>query len=95
MASQQPVARYSVLSGPARRAGVDATSEPDYVAAVYDALFQRGMAGHLEAQRQAMAGADQPGLPALTAGLEASGSWALDNQALAQLMFSRPSASRS
>ena len=95
MASQQPVARYSVLSGPARRAGVDATSEPDYVAAVYDALFQRGMAAHLEVQRQAMAAADQPGLPALTAGLEASGSWALDNQALAQLMFSRPSASRS
>jgi hypothetical protein len=39
--------------------------------------------------RDAMAGAE-PGLAALTAGLEASGRWLLANRALAQLMFWRP-----
>lgn len=81
------------LAEVARRLGVQTPSLYKYfpsIAAVYDALFQRGMAAHLEVQRQAMAAADQPGLPALTAGLEASGRWALDNQALAQLMFWRP-----
>jgi hypothetical protein len=39
--------------------------------------------------RAAMAAAE-PGLPALTAGLEASGRWLLANRALAQLMFWRP-----
>jgi len=32
----------------------------------------------------------QPGLPALTAGLEASGQWCLANRSVAQLMFWRP-----
>ena len=32
----------------------------------------------------------EPGLPALKAGLEASGRWALTNRALAQLLFWRP-----
>ena len=39
--------------------------------------------------RRAMADAE-PGLPALTAGLEASGRWALAHRATAQLMFWRP-----
>ena len=39
--------------------------------------------------RDAMAGAE-PGLTALTAGLEASGRWLLANRAIAQLMFWRP-----
>jgi len=39
--------------------------------------------------RQAMAGAE-PGLAALTTGLEASGAWLLANPAIAQLMFWRP-----
>jgi len=57
--------------------------------AVYDALFRRGQLEHLEIMRRAMAGA-QPGLAALTAGLEASGRWALANRAVAQLLFWRP-----
>src|SRR4051795_6101594 len=57
--------------------------------AVFDALFERGMTEHLEVMRTAMAGA-QPGLDALTKGLEASGRWALTNRALAQLLFWRP-----
>jgi hypothetical protein len=46
-------------------------------------------AGAATILREAMAGAD-PGLPALTAGLEASGRWCLANRALAHLMFWRP-----
>lgn len=40
--------------------------------AVYDANFLRGQLEHLEVMRQAMTDAE-PGLAALTAGLEASG----------------------
>ena len=57
--------------------------------AIYDVLFRRGQVEHLEVMRQAMAGAE-PGLDALTAGLEASGRWALANRATAQLLFWRP-----
>ena len=57
--------------------------------AIYDALFLRGQLEHLDVMRQAMAGAE-PGLDALTAGLDASGRWALANRAIAQLMFWRP-----
>lgn len=80
------------LTEVARRLGVQTPSLYKYfpsIGAVYDALFRRGMAEHLEVQRQAMAGG-KPGLDALTAGLEATGRWALKNQALAQLLFWRP-----
>src|SRR5580704_191737 len=63
------------LAEVARRLGVQPPSIYKYfpsLMAVYDALFRRGQVEHLEAMRQAMAGAD-PGLEALTAGLEASG----------------------
>jgi len=76
----------------ARRLGVQPPSLYKYfpsLMAVYDALFLRGQVEHLEVMRQAMAGTE-PGLDALTAGLEASGRWALANRATAQLMFWRP-----
>jgi hypothetical protein len=56
---------------------------------MYDALFARGQLAHLEAVRAAMVGAD-PGLPAVAAGLDASGRWCLDHPAVAQLMWWRP-----
>jgi AcrR family transcriptional regulator len=76
----------------ARRLGVQPPSLYKYfpsLMAVYDELFRRGQAEHLAVMREAMAGAE-PGLAALTAGLEASGRWLLANRALAQLMFWRP-----
>jgi AcrR family transcriptional regulator len=76
----------------ARRLGVRPPSMYRYfpsLMAIYDALFRRGQLEHLSVLRQAMAGAE-PGLDALTAGLEASGRWALANRAIAQLMFWRP-----
>jgi AcrR family transcriptional regulator len=57
--------------------------------AVYDAIFERGQRENLEVMKAAMAVAE-PGLDALTDGLEASGRWALSNQAVAQLLFWRP-----
>lgn len=81
------------LAEVARRLGVQTPALYRYfpsLAAVYDALFERGMRAHLQVQREAMAAAGEPGLPALIAGLDASGRWALENQALAQLMFWRP-----
>ncbi len=80
------------LAEVARRLGVQPPSLYKYfpsLAALHDALFRRGHEQHLEAMRQAMAKAE-PGIPALNAGLEASGRWALANGALAQLMFWRP-----
>ena len=76
----------------ARRLGVQPPSLYKYfpsLMAVYDELFRRGQADHLTVMRQAMAGAE-PGLDALTAGLEASGRWLLANPAIAQLLFWRP-----
>jgi len=76
----------------ARRLGVQPPSLYKYfpsLMAVYDELFRRGQAEHLAAMRQAMADAE-PGLDALTAGLEASGRWLLANRAVAQLLFWRP-----
>ena len=61
----------------------------DSLLSIYDALFQRGQSQHLELVRDTMATA-RPGLPALVAGLEASGRWCLANRSLAQLMFWRP-----
>jgi AcrR family transcriptional regulator len=80
------------LAEVARRLGVQPPSIYKYfpsLMAIYDALFRRGQLEHLEIMRRAMAGA-QPGLAALTAGLEASGRWALANRAAAQLLFWRP-----
>jgi len=80
------------LAEVARRLGVQPPSIYKYfpsLMAVYDALFLRGQRRHLAVMREAMAEAD-PGLPALTAGLEASGRWALANRATAQLLFWRP-----
>jgi AcrR family transcriptional regulator len=80
------------LAEVARRLGVQPPSLYKYfpsLMAVYDELFRRGQAEHLAVMRQAMAAAE-PGLDALTAGLEASGRWALANRAVAQLMFWRP-----
>lgn len=79
------------LAEVARRLGVQPPSIYKYfpsLVAVYDALFLRGQVEHLEVMRAAMADAE-PGLNALTAGLEASGRWALANRAAAQLMFWR------
>lgn len=80
------------LSEVARRLGVQPPSIYKYfpsLLAVYDALFERGQRENLAVLRAAVAGAS-PGLDALTRGLEASGRWALENVALAQLLFWRP-----
>jgi AcrR family transcriptional regulator len=80
------------LAEVARRLGVQPPSLYKYfpsLMAVYDALFRRGQLEHLEVMRQAMGGAE-PGLPALAAGLEASGRWLLANRPIAQLLFWRP-----
>ena len=80
------------LAEVARRLGVQPPSIYKYfpsLMAVYDAIFLRGQLEHLEVMRRAMADAE-PGLAALTAGLEASGRWALAHRASAQLMFWRP-----
>lgn len=80
------------LSEVARRLGVRPPSIYKYLPslmALYDALFERGQQAHLETMRSAMVDAE-PGLDALTKGLEASGRWALTNRALAQLLFWRP-----
>jgi AcrR family transcriptional regulator len=76
----------------ARRLGVQPPSIYKYFGSllhIYDALFERGQLEHLRVMRDVMANA-QPGLPALTAGLEASGQWCLANRSVAQLMFWRP-----
>jgi AcrR family transcriptional regulator len=80
------------LSEVARRLGVKPPSIYKYfdsIMGIYDALFERGQRDNLEAMRAAMAGAE-PGLPALAAGLEASGRWAVEHPATAQLLFWRP-----
>ena len=80
------------LAEVARRLGVQTPSLYKYfpsIGAVYDALFKRAASQNLEVLRQGMA-RGEPGLDALTAGLEASGRWVLQNQALAQLLFWRP-----
>jgi AcrR family transcriptional regulator len=94
--AQQVMTREGVngltLSEIARRLGVQPPSLYKYfdsLSAVYDALFRRGQIAHLEALRAAMANA-APGLPALQAGLAASGQWCLDHQPIAQLLFWRP-----
>ena len=80
------------LSEVARRLGVKPPSLYKYFDSlldIYDAVFRRGQQTHLEIMRTAMADAD-PGLPALTAGLEAGCRWSLAHPAVTQLMFWRP-----
>lgn len=80
------------LSEVARRLGVKPPSLYKYfdsLHALFDTIFQRGQAEHLEIVRAAMADA-RPGLDALRTGLDASGRWCLENQAVAQLLFWRP-----
>ena len=80
------------LSEVARRLGVKPPSIYKYfdsIMGIYDALFERGQRDNLDVMRAAMAGVE-PGLAALAAGLEASGRWALDHPATAQLLFWRP-----
>ncbi|WP_181019401.1 TetR/AcrR family transcriptional regulator [Nonomuraea typhae] len=76
----------------ARRLGIQPPSLYKYVpsrAAVYDALFERGQHGYLQAVRQAAEGME-PGLAAMGASLEAGARWIMANQVLAQLLFWRP-----
>ena len=76
----------------ARRLGVQPPSLYKYfpsLMAIYDAMFLRGQTEHLDVMRSAMAEAE-PGLPALIAGLEASGRWCLAHRPTAQLLFWRP-----
>ena len=80
------------LAEVARRLGVQPPSLYKYfpsLMAIYDALFYEGQRANLEALRSGMQGAE-PGLDALTAGLEASGRWCLANRAVAELLFWRP-----
>jgi AcrR family transcriptional regulator len=80
------------LAEVARRLGVQPPSLYKYfpsLMAIYDALFRQGQMDNLTEMRKGMAGAE-PGLPALIAGLEASGRWALANRAVAELLFWRP-----
>jgi AcrR family transcriptional regulator len=76
----------------ARRLGVQPPSIYKYFDSllhVYDSLFEQGQLEHLQVMRDAMANAE-PGLGALSSGLEASGRWCLANRSVAQLMFWRP-----
>src|SRR5438105_5037463 len=80
------------LAEVARRLGVQPPSIYKYfpsIGAVYDALFKRAASENRDVLREGMA-RGEPGLDALTTGLEASGRWVLQNQALAQLLFWRP-----
>ena len=80
------------LAEVARRLGVQPPSLYKYfpsLMAIYDAIFEQGQIDNLAELRRGMAGA-QPGLPALLAGLEASGRWLLANRAVAELLFWRP-----
>jgi AcrR family transcriptional regulator len=80
------------LAEVARRLGIQPPSLYKYfpsLMAIYDALFLEGQRENLEVMRAAMLEAE-PGLKALTAGLEASGRWGLANRAMAELLFWRP-----
>src|SRR5437762_311340 len=79
------------LAEVARRLGVQPPSIYKYfpsIGAVFDALFKRAASENLAVLREAMA-RGEPGLDALTTGLEASGRWVLQDQALAELLFWR------
>jgi AcrR family transcriptional regulator len=76
----------------ARRLGVQPPSIYKYfpsLMAIYDELFRLGQTENLEVMRRAIDAAE-PGMAAITAGLEASGRWLLAHRAVGQLMFWRP-----
>lgn len=80
------------LSEVARRLGVQPPSLYKYfdsLMAVYDAIFERGMAEMIEVMHEAM-DREPPGLRALAAGLDANGRWCLEHPVVAQLLFWRP-----
>lgn len=80
------------LAEVARRLGVQPPSLYKYfpsLMAVYDALYLRGAREHVAVLKEGMAQAE-PGLEALISGLEASGRWALEHRAIAELLFWRP-----
>lgn len=80
------------LSEVARRLGVQPPSLYKYfgsLMAVYDAIFERGMAEMLDVMRDAME-PEPPGLASLAAGLDANGQWCLEHPVVAQLLFWRP-----
>ena len=80
------------MSEVARRVGMRPPSLYKYFPsrlALFDTLFRDGQQANLDAFRAGADGAT-PGLDALTKALEASGRWALANQSLAKLLFSRP-----
>jgi len=80
------------LSEVARRLGVQPPSLYKYfpsLMAVYDAIFERGMAEMLAVMHEAM-DAQPPGLQSLVAGLDANGRWCLEHPVVAQLLFWRP-----
>lgn len=80
------------LAEVARRLGVQPPSLYKYfpsLMAVYDAVFQRAQRAHLDIIRRAMDG-EEPGLPALRAGLEAACRWGVAHAPAAQLLFWRP-----
>src|SRR5437764_12010972 len=71
------------LAEVARRLGVQTPSLYKYfpsISAVYDALFRRAASENVKVLRQGMAHGE-PGLDALTCGLDANGRWALHNRA--------------
>ncbi|GGL91602.1 TetR/AcrR family transcriptional regulator [Nakamurella endophytica] len=76
----------------ARELGIQPPSVYRYFSSlldIYDALFARGQRENLAAFRGAV-DAGPPGLPAVVAGMEANGRWAVAHPALAQLLFWRP-----
>lgn len=80
------------VSAIARRLQVKPPSVYKYfpsLMAIYDAVFRRGQQANLAVLTDAV-GTAHPGLPALRAGLEATGRWAIDNPVAAQLLFWRP-----
>jgi AcrR family transcriptional regulator len=80
------------LAEVARRLGVQPPSIYKYfpsLMGIYDELFRQGQSENLEVMRQAIEAAE-PGMAAITAGLEASGRWLLAHRALGQLLFWRP-----
>jgi AcrR family transcriptional regulator len=80
------------LSEIARRLGVQPpslyTNFPSLMA-LYDAIFERGSRAHVENASAAVAAAP-PGLAAVLAWVEAEARWAVEHQAVAQLLYWRP-----
>jgi AcrR family transcriptional regulator len=80
------------VSEVARRMGIRGPSLYKYFPsrfALYDALFARGLAAQAEVLRDAVAASD-PGIDRIRAGGTALVRWAVENPALAQLLYWRP-----